>query len=381
MDKDELGKYFCMAPFTHIAVDSQQNFRPCCMFYPTIYDKRYDSVRKVFDSVENETLRQKMLNGEKIKGCEKCYRDEKLNKNSYRNDFNNRYFKEEYIKNPKIKELELALGNKCNLKCVTCNSYYSSAWEKEDKLLSRIMRRRIVENDRVNENLEDFLNYDFSDLRQIKILGGEPFLYKEYFDFFEKIQVDKINVFLVTNNTIFPNNDWLMKFKQFNNVKINISIDGVHELGEFVRYGLNFKRFTKNFEKWIKFSNENNNVDIIPHLVIHNLNILNVVSTYEWLSKYFDKKTFLSFDILDDPQYLNIGFLPDNVKSFVLQKISNFNYFNTIKEYLNMTKFDVNSMKEFLKYANFLSTRNDLPEESLIIYNLIKQSIKNVEFE
>jgi hypothetical protein len=46
-----------------------------------------------------------------------------------------------------------------------------------------------------------------------------------------------------------------------------------------------------------------------------------------------------------------------------------------------MTKFDVNSMKEFLKYANFLSTRNDLPEESLIIYNLIKQSIKNVEFE
>ena len=103
--------------------------------------------------------------------------------------------------------------------------------------------------------------------------------------------------------------------------------------------------------------------------------------SYEWLSKYFDKKTFLSFDILDDPQYLNIGFLPDNVKSFVLQKISNFNYFNTIKEYLNMTKFDVNSMKEFLKYANFLSTRNDLPEESLIIYNLIKQSIKNVEFE
>ena len=116
--------YFCMAPFVHIQRNSYGEFNPCCMFSDRIYSE-YDSIHDAFNGKENNILRQRMLKDEKIPGCDKCYRDESLGKSSYRQRFNNRYDKK-YIENPKIKELELALGNKCNYKCVDCNTKYLS---------------------------------------------------------------------------------------------------------------------------------------------------------------------------------------------------------------------------------------------------------------
>ena len=147
-------QYFCMAPFTHLSVDAQSRIRPCCMFYPTIYNEKYTKLNDIFIGNENKILRDKMLNGERIDGCNKCYIDETIGKKSYRQLFNERYLNEKNIQYPKIRELELALGNKCNLKCVTCNGYYSSAWEKEDILLSKILPRKIT----INKNIENIMN-------------------------------------------------------------------------------------------------------------------------------------------------------------------------------------------------------------------------------
>ena len=100
-------KHFCMAPFVHIQRNSFGEFNPCCMFSDNIYSA-HDSIHEAFNSKENNDFRQKMLKDEKIKGCDKCYRDESLGKHSYRQRFNERY-NQEYIDSPKLKELELAL--------------------------------------------------------------------------------------------------------------------------------------------------------------------------------------------------------------------------------------------------------------------------------
>ena len=184
--------HFCMAPFVHIQRNSYGEFNPCCMFSDRIYSE-YDSLHEAFDSIDNKNLRQKMLRDEKIKGCDKCYRDESLGKPSYRQRFNERYG-QEYIENPKIKELELALGNKCNFKCVDCNTKYSSSWYEDDLLL-----KRNYHTYKGREVINSIYDNDFKimELNEIKLLGGEPFLDKRYIDVFKKIDAENINLFFV----------------------------------------------------------------------------------------------------------------------------------------------------------------------------------------
>jgi len=370
-----VGKYFCMAPFTHLAIDAQSRVRPCCMFYPTIYDKEYKSITDIFDSDENKNLRQKMLDGEKILECNKCYIDESIGKESYRLRFNKRYYSEKNIVEPKIKELELALGNKCNLRCVTCNGYYSSAWEKTDKILNNLIPRKIHKKPSVSID-DNFLDYDFSELKELKILGGEPFMYPEYVNFFEKLSANNITLFLVTNATFFPKKEFLDSILKFKKIKINISIDGIDDVGEFVRYGIKFSKFEKNFKRWLNISENVPKLKVIPHLVIHNFNILSINDTYKWLRKFFDTDCFLSYDFLDSPEYLNIKYLPKSTKKIILDYVKNGFFNNLVENFLGDAKQNNEVNLNFLKYYNFLNTVTEIPEISKII---IKDVKKNVE--
>ena len=119
-----MNKSLCLAPWNHIQINAEGVVNPCCMFYPTVYHKKYNNLQEAFDGSENKELRQRMLNGEKIEGCHKCDLYESLNKFSYREYFKMHYDKSTF-KNPKIRELEFALDNTCNFKCLTCNSRFS----------------------------------------------------------------------------------------------------------------------------------------------------------------------------------------------------------------------------------------------------------------
>ena len=79
-------------------------------------------------------------------------------------------------------------------------------------------------------------------MRELKILGGEPFLENKYLDIFKKINKKNIDLFFVTNNSIFPKDEWIEELSKFKSVRFIISLDGVHEVAEFVRYG---KKFSK----------------------------------------------------------------------------------------------------------------------------------------
>ena len=180
-------KHFCMAPFTHIQLNPYGEINPCCIFDKRIYQK-YDSLFQAFNSPENKDLRSKMIKDERIEGCEKCYRDDEIGKSSYRKNFNSKYDKK-YIQNPKIKELEFSASNLCNFKCMDCNYKFSSAI---DGKVSR-------------NSLPDL---DLSELEDLKILGGEPFMDPLYLELFNNLKIENINLMIVTNNSIFPNEKW-----------------------------------------------------------------------------------------------------------------------------------------------------------------------------
>lgn len=375
-------KHFCIAPFVHIQQNSIGQINPCCIYNKKQYEKDYSNFYEAFNSTENHSLRQRMIRDERIEGCEKCYRDDQLGKKSYREIFNSKYDKS-YVENPIIKELEISFGNKCNFKCVTCNSKFSSSWYNDDKFLSTNsdMKRKLY--DRKQLLLPDNFNYEnLRELELLKILGGEPFLDKRYLEFFDKLQLENITLFIVTNNSFFPSSEWIEYLKKFKKVKFNISLDGVYDTAEFVRYGTKFSKFEKNYRKWNILAKQSDNFEfIIPHFVFHSLNCLNFYPTLEWLCEIYDISydimcTMISYDFLNEPEYLNASFFPDNIKKIILEKNEkNYFFYDIIRDFLNMNTFNKRECKNLINYYNFLYFRDDIPDEISTIINLLKKEI------
>ena len=370
----------CLAPWNHIQINAEGIINPCCMFSPTIYHNQYDNLQKAFEGPENQDLRKRMLNGEQIRGCEKCDLYEKLNKFSYREHFDLKYDSSS-IENPKIRELEFALDNVCNFKCVTCSSRFSSKWYNDDlKLINLGIPRyseAIHKRKKILKNSNNLDGLDLSELNYLKLIGGEPFINDSYIDILKKINLENLELALITNNSVFPEKwiDLILKVKTLN---LHVSIDGVYEVGEFVRSGMNFKKFTENLIKWKKLSDENSNIDIKFNFVVHSLNILNLKPTIKYLEELgFTienkniKKQKLEIDFLKEPYYINLSYLPDLLKDIIEKKLD-FKLNgkrDMIVDFMYSNKHDKKIMKTFFKYCMFLEKKNSLPKECEFILN------------
>ena len=375
-----MNKSLCLAPWNHIQINAEGIVNPCCMFSPTIYHKKYNNLQEAFYGIENNDLKQRMLKGETIEGCQKCDLYESLNKFSYREHFNTKYDLST-IEKPKIRELEFALDNTCNFKCVTCSSRFSSLWYKDDLKLIEVgiprfsqaikTKKKIIRN---TNNLDDL---DLSELNYLKLIGGEPFINDKYIDILKKLHLENLELALITNNSVFPKK-WIEYILRVKILNLHISLDGINEVGEFVRSGMNFKKFTQNLIQWKKLSERYSNINIKFNFVVHSLNVLNLKSTIKYLENLgFEievdhiKKQKLEVDFLKEPIYINLSYLPDHLKKIIEEKLD-FNLNgkrDMIVNFMYSNKHDNEIMKTFVKYCMFLEQQKPLPSECEIIIN------------
>lgn len=177
----------------------------------------------------------------------------------------------EDIPDYEFKELRIQIDNVCNAACITCGPMFSSLWETLDNCTGST-----YDVDKAYELL--LKTHDLSKVTRIVFLGGEPFLSKHNIDLINRVPNPK-NVALrfVTNGSIIPND--LTKWANFNRIVIVISIDGIEDQFEYIRWPLKWNVVTKNINKLIELKNT-----IMPNLVIafnYTVSPLNV-----W---YFDK--------------------------------------------------------------------------------------------
>ena len=370
----------CKAPWNHIQINAEGTINPCCMFSPTIYHKEYRNLQEAFDGPENLDLRKRMLNGESIKGCEKCDLYESLNKFSYREHFDMKY-DISTLQNPKIRELEFALDNVCNFKCVTCSSRFSSKWYRDDLRLINLGIPRyseaISKRKKILKNVNNLDDLDLSELNYLKLIGGEPFINDAYIDILKKLNLENLELALITNNSVFPEKwiDLIMKVKILN---LHISIDGVYDVGEFVRLGMNFKKFNENLIRWKKLSEIESKIDIKFNFVVHSLNVLNLKPTMKYLEDMgfkievnHIKEQKLEIDFLKEPYYINLSYIPDSLKEIIEKKLD-FNLNgkrDMIVDFMYSNKHNKKIMKTFFKYCMFLEKKHALPKECEFILN------------
>jgi len=341
----KIPKHACVMPFHHMAMRPDGQIFPCCVFRQEEVPEDLNVAHPdPFNHEYMNWLRQKMLNDEYVHGCRKCYDDEKHSARSMRTDliapwggdFGLPSEEEGLGRVKKLTNIDLALSNVCNNKCRMCMPQLSTHWYSDAKKLGMEIPKGVITDNTIVDS------YDLSDLRFIKVLGGEPMMEQAKLKkVLNKCTLENITILLVTNVSILPDDELLSLLKQCKNVNIDLSIDSYGKLNEFLRKDSNWENVSNNIQ-WYKQHFDNINV----HSAI---SIYNVNKLHEIIDFCNDNDLYHECVVVDGPQWMQPRNLPQEIKPWVNQYLEDL-YLKvpvTYKKIINLLKNEMNVDGDF----------------------------------
>ena len=333
------SKSFCVLPWNHLATRPNGDARLCCVANasgadtgdygvglvkkedgtPTNFGK--DTPAGAFNNNYMKSVRTTMLEGKIPASCKKCFDEEESEIASKRIWETVTWFKTEnanipeLVKNTeedgtvpyKLEYLDLRLGHTCNLKCIMCSPHDSSMWVPEHKKVFPIFQSSQIKNQMFWEQKE-FNNYWYEhpsfwndiydqipNLKQIYFAGGEPLLIKEHKIFLEEIirrgYADKI-LLRYNSNGILIDENIIDIWKHFRKVKFAVSLDGIGDRVNYIRYPMDFNIVEKNLHR---LENTPDNITTTIELAAQILNIKHIPELLKWKVRSGFKK--LNFEL------------------------------------------------------------------------------------
>jgi hypothetical protein len=369
------SKTFCVLPFIHIQVKPNGQIKPCCRFdfvhddyinknwgigqddnYHTFNKYNISNGSTLTEAMKSdlwEDVRNKMIKGDQVSGCRKCYAEESFNGRSMR--IHENYLRNENIQDRlsdnveplKIKYLEMTFGNYCNLKCRTCAGDLSSTWHEEEKLIANHYPGRYsapkVLNIPFNWKSDDFVNVE-----EIKFTGGEPMIHPDFLKLMDMLigrdLAKNISLDVFTNCSWRPGEKFLDRLTRFKQVKISLSVDGIGKTNDYIRTPSKWSVVDEVVSSWlIQESRNPDKIQVTWNPTINIYNILEIDKMIDWwndkqnehfparpwpnlITKHYKENHNISsfrliFNILQDPKYLTISNLPLSVKELVNSKL------------------------------------------------------------
>lgn len=300
----------CWLSETHLAINPQGKIGPCCRHSGKTTDIEIAgrSLDDAFNDTRMQQIRNDLISGNRVKGCNKCWFEEDNNVRSMR-EYNNENVDFESLNNltpaEKIQSIEIAFSNHCNYKCRHCSSLSSSKWMKEDILLGRPVAEEML----LEPNIDDFNLEELVNLRHIKMLGGEPLINKNHDKFIKKLNAAGIlkNVTLeyVTNGSTWPSDEIIELWKTVKKLDIIISLDDVEDQFDYFRTGGNFKTVKNHLDKFDVLAKNNENIKLSFHCVVNALNLKRVNYIVMYVIHHYPD-WLLTFDKIIWPEYLKI---------------------------------------------------------------------------
>ena len=334
---------FCVAPFNSLYVGPTGNITPCCLFdKPTKY--KFHETEDYYHSEDLNKVRNNLINGVKDNNCNACWKQEEAGGDSLRLILNRTVGKDitQSINNldtKNIKSFDLQLGNLCNLKCVMCSPKWSSQILAEININQEMKKFYKHGNLKQNEfnwpKENDFAKWCEKFLPQsihIKLTGGEPFINPWLFKTLESIpasQKEKCILHFTTNLTII-NDKILNILKKFKETWISVSVDGIEDTFEYIRFGHTWNVIKKNIDTIL---NVKENIKLSINCVIQAPVLPNIVN----MVNYFDtKKIKIRPIILTSPKKLTLSSLKEQFKNNIIKDLQNYKGYN--QEFINVVK-------------------------------------------
>jgi len=277
-----------MAPWTHTYLSPQTERRMCCasrepaqsfkQYIDTGNDaKEYKplSLKEHWNSDHMKSVRLRMMAGEELSECEVC--DHKLlNTDVYRSYWNKLFsdrVDEAYATTDETGtttmqtiSFDYRFNNLCNFKCRMCGDMLSSSWEAESRKhktwkkesspwMASPLREQIIKFQDTQVVQEFVEAVETKSIKEIYWCGGEPLMWDMHWKAMQRIIelgfAKEVYVRYNTNlsRTSFKGTKLFDLLPQFQDWQICSSLDGTGEVGEYIRDGLNYEQWLRNFKE------------------------------------------------------------------------------------------------------------------------------------
>jgi MoaA/NifB/PqqE/SkfB family radical SAM enzyme len=346
-------KNFCIAPFTQLTFDPWGSFSPCPEIGGVPWKETSADPVKMWSSEDFELLRKSFLNNEKNPVCNRCWTQEDHKNQSLRKRLIangtkgfkaqeiDRFLTTGYKVGPS--QINLIVGNKCNLRCRICNAQASVTYNVEGQHYEK--KNNLTGTDYTIDNPKavgftdrqiDQIFELSGNLQRLEYYGGEPLMDLPTLTLLQKFvdsgQSKNITLFYNTNGTVPPSKKHFDLWDKFNKIEFNISLDDIGDRFTYNRHPGNWDEVLENINV-LRSHEWTVPVDFYVISTVSNLNIFYIPELLNEL-EHMNLPWFLN--TLDHPNYYAIVNLPVAVKSKVIEKLKTYKDVSKIQFLINM---------------------------------------------
>jgi len=269
-----------MHPFTGLATREDGAIKICCRSQPIGWIQQ-QSLEEVWNSEAMQLVRKQVMCGERPEVCKPCFDLEDQGVESLRLRHINGIIPEARINlypNTPLQEImpfefptmEIKLNNLCNLKCRMCNPLDSTSWKDWDQIkpfyekennylvptvakLVQVPGQYIGPFDNTHNWWESFEKL-IPHFRRVEFAGGEPLMDPQHYKILDMLKPYGHNIELkyATNGTtlgISKGRTIHDYWPHFKSIAVNVSLDGIHDVYNYIRTNSNFAEVEKNIKE------------------------------------------------------------------------------------------------------------------------------------
>jgi radical SAM protein with 4Fe4S-binding SPASM domain len=318
---------YCSLPWTNLDISPQGKMSPCCKFESHLYPYKPENINtSTIDEYINSPIvkevKQDFKNDKWPKGCQRCKIEEDSGIVSKRVQDHARWG-ELFSEDRGFVTASISFGNTCNLSCITCDPSASSRWQQEAKIL---LNRDVKPNHFYKEGFVDSFKEKTPNLVHLDIPGGEPLLsgvkqQKELlYLYVEDDLARNITLHYTTNCTQFPDDEWLSLWSHFKEVELQLSIDGIGDKFEYIRYPAVWEQVVPNIKKYLELRDKGL-IKLSVSTTVSAYNIAYLDELLQWLDEMSLGMPYLGR--VHTPTYMRPTVWKKDARDYIIDRLKN----------------------------------------------------------
>ena len=363
---DPVSESFCGAKWYNATIWLGHGGTTSC-HHPPAHQIDLEEIKTNPSAIHNtkhkKKMREMMINGQRPKECEYCWKIEDMGKDADGNDpVSDRTYKTVIYQDNdlrkaasmptstdvNLKTLEVAFNRTCQLACSYCNPAFSSTWVKDIRNnggyqgIKSDARGHFIDDAPYAEPFDDLESNPYKDafwrwwpelckeLEEIRVTGGEPLMTPDIyqlFDWFETTdEPNKEHMRFAINSNLMAKESLLNKLiegtQNINRFHLYTSCEAYGKQAEYIRDGLKWDIWTKHFER---ICSEARIEGLHMMMTINALCLDTITEFLDWVMemkrKYGHNMPGISVNILRFPSFQSPLTLPDNLRKMYHDEI------------------------------------------------------------
>jgi organic radical activating enzyme len=351
---NSISPSFCGAKWYNATIWLGNGTTASC-HHPPAHKIPLEEVAQNYKAIHNTSykklIRKQMLEGERPKECEYCWKIEDLGEDKVSDRvYKSVIYSDQELKDAKdqlgweqdvnLKTLEIAFDPNCNFGCSYCNASFSTTWQRDIKKIGPYQNlvsdgaaafqhdgSHALPYGKKNEGnpyVEAFWKWWEGELqyslRELRVTGGEPTMSQDFWKLMKWWENNKdCDVEFAVNSNLGQKEELFQALldstHSFKTFHLYTSCEAFGIQAEYIRDGLVWERWLKNM---YRVNSEGNVKSVNVMMTINALCLFSITDFMDEMlklkSKFGPSAAVMSFNILRFPSFQSIVTLPESVR-------------------------------------------------------------------